>query len=156
MKHRRLFGIALLFPYLFWGICVLIANLFSSQGESDIWNILMVPVMFYAVGVILWFIPYTLLAVGMWFWSKNKSIAALRKSGWIAPIIFSGLMSVEYSIIMLTDNSSATDWAGTLSFLALLIFISIVVGYLFVGLVIVSFNGLQSKNLIIEDLQPST
>ena len=151
MKARRLFGIALLFPYLFWGISVLIANLFSSQNASDIWNILLVPVMYYAVGVILWFIPYTLLAIGMWFWSKNRSVAALRKLGLTAPIIFSGLISIEYSIIMFVNNSSTTDWAGTIGFLALLVFSSMVFGYLFVGIAMAIFNGLQSKNLIPEE-----
>jgi len=151
MKPRRLFGIALLLPYLFWGISVLIANLFSSQDASDIWNTLLVPVMFYAIGAALWFIPYTLLAIGMWFWSKNKSIASLRKLGLSAPIVFSGLMTIEYSIIMLANNSSTTDWAGTIGILALLMFSSMVFGYLFVGIAMVIFNGLQSKNLIAEE-----
>ena len=154
MKHRRFFGIALLFPYLFWGISVLIANLFSSKDVSDIWNTLLTPVMYYAIGVIFWFIPYTLLTIGMWFQSKNKSIASLRKLGLIAPIVFSGLMSIEYSIIMLANNSSTTDWAATIGFLALLVFSSMVVGYLFVGIAMVVFNALKSKNLIAEEVSP--
>jgi len=151
MKHRRVFGIALLFPYLFWGVSVLIANLFSSQNISDTWNILLVPILFYTVGAIFWFIPYTLLAIGMWFWSKNKSVASLRKLGLSAPIILSGLMAIEYSIIMFADNSSTTDWAGMMGFLALLIFSSLVGGYLFVGIALVVFNNLQAKNLISEE-----
>ena len=155
MKHRRLFGIALLFPYLFWGVSFLIANLFSSQNVSDTWNILLVPILFYTVGAIFWFIPYTLLAIGMWFWSKNKSIASLRKLGLSAPIVFSGLMSIEYSILILADNSSTTDWTGTIGFFALLIFSSLVVGYLFVGIAMIILNILQAKNLISEEASPS-
>ena len=145
MKYRRLFGIALLFPYLFWVISVLIANLFST------WNTLLVPILFYAFGAIFWFIPYTLLAIGMWLWSKNKSVASLRKLGLSAPIVFSGLMSIEYSIIIFADNSSTTDWAGMMGFSALLNFSSLVFGYLFVGIALVVFNNLQAKNLIVED-----
>ena len=151
MKHRRVFGIALLFPYLFWGISVLIANLFSSHNVSEIWNTLLVPILFYAVGAIFWFIPYTLLAIVLWFWSKNKSVASLRKLGLSAPIIFSGLMAIEYSIIMLANNSSTTYWAGAIGFLALLIFSSLVVGYLFAGIALVVVNNLQAINLISED-----
>ena len=148
MKPRRLFGIALLFPYLFWGVSFLIANLFSSQNVSDTWNILLVPILFYTVGAIFWFIPYTLLAIGMWFWSKNKSIASLRKLGLSAPIVFSGLMSIEYSILIFADNSSTTDWAGTIGFFALIIFSSLVVGYLFVGIVLVIVNNIQKERYV--------
>ena len=140
-----------MFPYLFWGISILIANLFSSQDISDIWNTLLVPILFYAVGAVLWFIPYTLLAICMWTWSKNKSAASLRKLGLSAPIIFSGLMVIEYSIILFTNNSSITAWAGTMGFLALLIFSSLVFGYLFVGIALVVFNNLQAKNLVLEE-----
>ena len=150
MKHRRLFGIALLFPYLFWGVSVLTANLFSSHNVSDAWNFLLVAITFYAVGIIFWFIPYTLLAIILWFLSKNKSVASLRKLGLSAPIVFSGLMFIEYSIIMFTNNSSTADWAGTMGFLALLIFSSLVFGYLFVGIALVVFYNLQAKNLISE------
>ena len=152
MKHRRLFGIALLFPYLFWGVSVLTANLFSSHNVSDIWNTLLVPILFYPVGAIFWFVPYTLLAIGLWLWSKNKTIASLRKLGLSAPIVFSGLMAIEYSIIMFADNSSTTDWAGTMGFLALLIFSSLVFGYLFVGITIMIFNTLRSNNLIADEV----
>ncbi|HSG44933.1 MAG TPA: hypothetical protein VLA72_17435 [Anaerolineales bacterium] len=130
----------------------MIANLNSSNNMSGAWSLLLVPITFYAVGIIFWFIPYTLLAVGMWFWSRNKSVAYLRKLGLSAPIVFSGLISIEYSIIMLANNSSTIDWDATTGFLALLVFSSMVYGYLFVGIAILVFNALQSKNLIVEEV----
>ena len=154
MKYRQLFGIALLFPYLFWGVSVLIANLFSSNDVSDAWNFLLVPITLYAVGIIFWFIPYTLLAIGMWFWSKNKSITSLRKLGLLAPIVFSGLIFIEYAVMILADYSPTTDWAGTIGFLALLVFSSIFFGYLFAGIALAIYKVLKSKNLIAEKVNP--
>jgi len=151
MKHRKLFGIALLFPYLLWGICALLVYPLSSQEASDGLNFIPLPIIFYVAGIALWFIPYTLLAIGMWFWSKNKSVASLRKLGLSAPIVFSGLMSIEYSILIFSNNSPTTNWAATITILALLIFSSMVVGYLFVGIAMVVLNNLQSRKLIAED-----
>ena len=145
MKHRKLFGIALLFPYLFWIICALIIFPLSRQEMPDIWEFILVPIAYYVIGVFLWFIPYTLLAIGMWFWSKDKSIASLRKLGLSAPIIFSGLMAIGYAIIMFTNNSYTTDWTESTGFLLLFIFCSLVFGYLFVGIALAIYQSLQKR-----------
>jgi len=152
MKHRKLFGIALLFPYLLWGVCLLIANLFPPREASDIWNLLLVPAMYYAIGVIFWFIPYTLLAIGMWIWSKNKPVTSLRKLGLSAPIIFSILVIIEYSIILFSATGIA-GWKEMAGFFALLIICCLFFGYLSVGVALAVFKFLQSKNLVTEDLQ---
>lgn len=160
MKPRKLFGVALLFPYLLWGICLLIANVFSSRDVPDIWNMLLAPAAYYVIGIIFWFIPYSLLAIGTWIWSKNKSIESLRKSGLRAPVIFSGLIAIEYSIIILVNylpsETGKVIWASesgdaTMQFLAMLITSSLLVGYLLVGIALVIFKVLKSKNLIVEN-----
>jgi hypothetical protein len=163
MKHRRLFGITLLFPYLLWGVSIVIANVFSPQDVSDKWNILLLPIMYYAVGAIFWFIPYTLLAVGMWIWSKNKSVVSLRNAGMFAPVLLSILIIIEYSVIILINHlpSGAGETilvfeAGEalLSFLALLSASSLLVGYSLVGIALAVYKFLQSKNLDEEDMWP--
>jgi len=154
MKHRKLFGIALLFPYLLWGICFLIANLFPSQNASDLWSVLLVPAMFYTIGVIFWFIPYTLLAILMWMWSKNKSVTSLRKLGLRAPIIFSILVIIEYSIILFSETGT-TGWGEIAGFFALLIVCCLFFGYVSVGTALAVFKFLQSKNLVAEEVQPA-
>ena len=156
MKHRRLFGIALLFPYLLWGVCLLIANLFSPRAVPDIWNFLLVPAMYYAIGVMFWFIPYTLLAIGMWILSKNRSVVFLRKLGLLAPVLLAGLILIEYLIIyipiLISPNSESTGMTG---FLLLLVVSSLFFGYLLVGIALAIFKFLESKNLI-EEVQLST
>ena len=157
MKHRRLFGIVLLFPYLLWGVCLLIANLFSPQDVQDIWNFLLIPALYYAIGVIFWFIPYTLLAIGMWIWSKNRSATSLRKLGLSAPVLLTGLILIEYLIIyipiLISPDSEST---GMTSFLLLLVVSSLLFGYLIVGIALAVYKFLQSKNLIEEEFQSST
>ena len=157
MKHRRLFGIALLFPYLLWGVCLLIANLFSPQDVQDIWNFLLIPAIYYAIGAIFWFIPYTLLAIGMWIWSKNRPATSLRKLGLFAPVLLTGLMLIEHLIIyipiLISPNSEST---GMTSFLLLLVVSSLLFGYLIVGIALAVYKFLQSKNLIEEEFQSST
>jgi len=154
MKHRRLFGFALFFPYLLWVVSILVTNLAAPQEASDIWNYLLLPVMYYAVGVIFWFIPYTLLAIGMWIWSKNKSATSLRKIGVLAPIIFTILVIIEISIL-LSSNTGTTGWDELIGFFALLITCSLFFGYLFVGITLVIFKVFQSQNLITEEATPS-
>ena len=70
MKPRTYFRLALLFPYLLWGICALIIFLLSSL-EFRVLDWLLIPFMIYVLGIILWLVPYTVLAVGMWIWSRN-------------------------------------------------------------------------------------
>jgi len=88
MKHRTLFGLALFTPYLLWVVCVLILVLLSLLEMSSEWGkILVMPFFIYAYGIFLWFIPYTLLALGMWFWSKGKTTKTLYRLAQTAPIL---------------------------------------------------------------------
>ncbi len=102
MKPRTYFVVALLFPYILWGMCALIvASLSLVQEMPETWNIVLMPIVFYAFGVILWFVPYTLLAIGMWIWSRNKSATALYKLSMLAPILLLPLMLIEAVLIAL-------------------------------------------------------
>ena len=99
LKPRTYFRVALLFPYMLWGICTLIVALLSSQETSAAWNIVLMPITFYVIGIILWLIPYTILAAGMWIWSRNKSTTTLYKLALVAPILLSALMFVEAMLV---------------------------------------------------------
>jgi len=149
MKHRKLFGIALLFPYLLWVICIFILDLFPQQDMSDIWSFVRLAITYYMLGAIFWFIPYTILAYGMWIWSKNKPVASLRKLGLLSPILFSILMIIEFSILW----SFESDWKELLGALASLFAICAFTGYLIVGIALTVYKILQSKNLVAEEVQ---
>ena len=150
MKPRTFFGLALLIPYILWCICALIFFLVSSQEISETVTILLMPISFYTFGILLWFIPYTVLAVGMWVWSRNKSTAALYKLALLAPILLSTLMLIEVVIVSLPADSFTKLAKDLLGQSALVGVFSLVFGYLCVGIAMRLYKFLVSKSIIKE------
>ena len=155
MKPRTFFGLALLFPYILWGICALVLLLLSSQERSTTWNLVLMPITFYAFGVILWFIPYTVLAIGMLIWSRNKPTAALYKLATLAPILLFVLMLIETVLVSLPAESIAKLARDIRDQSVLLGGFSLIFGYLCVGVAMGVYKYLRSKNLIAEEMLPS-
>lgn len=155
MKPRNFFRPALLFPYLLWGVCALIVFLLSSQEISEAWNIVLRPVFFYAFGIILWFVPYTVLAIGMWIWSRKKSTTALYRTALIAPILLLVLMIIEVVAVSLPIDSMAQLTEELLGQSALVGGFSLVFGYFCVGIALGLFRFLKSRNRILEGTVPS-
>jgi hypothetical protein len=151
MKPRNYFGFALLFPYALWGICLLIVFLLSTQETSEAWNILLAPFAFYALGIILWFIPYTILAIGMWFWSKDRSTSALFKLALSAPLLFFAIMLIEVVLVSLPVDNIAGFAQELLNQSVFVGIPSLVYGYFCVGMALGVFKLLQRKNLIAEE-----
>jgi len=155
MKPRTYFGLALLFPYILWGICALIVFLLSSQEMSDPWTLVLMPIAFYTLGIVLWLVPYTVLAVGMWIWSRNKSTAALYKLARLAPILLFPLLLIEAVVVSLPAESIAELAKDMLGQAVLLGGFSLVFGYLSVGVALAVFKFLQAKHFIIEETSVS-
>jgi len=151
MKPRTFFGLALLFPYILWGICTLVIVLLSSQETSTAWNIVLMPITYYAFGIILWFIPYTVLAVGTWIWSRNKPTTALYKLAMRAPILLFALLLIETVLVSLPVESVVELTKDMLGQSVLLGGFSLVFGYLCVGIAVGAYNFLRSKRLIAEE-----
>jgi hypothetical protein len=155
MKPRTYFGLTLLFPYILWGICALVVFLLSSQETSTVWNIVLMPITFYTFGVILWLVPYTVLAAGMWLWSRNKSTAAIYRLAMRAPILLFPLMLIEAVLVSLPAESVAKLAKDLLGQSVLLGGFSLIFGYLSVGTALGVFKFLQAKNLVAEETPPS-
>lgn len=154
MKPRTYFGLALLFPYLLWGVCALIVFLLSSQEMSDAWNIVLMPAFFYAFGIILWFVPYTVLAIGLWVWSRDKSTGTLYKAALIAPLLLLVLAIIEVTLISLPVESIAEFARELLSQSVSLGVFSLAFGYFCVGITLGLFRFLKSRNRILEEAVP--
>lgn len=151
MKPRTYFSLALLFPYILWVICALIAYMLSGQETSTGWDLLLMPVFFYAIGILLWFIPYTLLAIGLWLWSRNKTVKTLYRLALTAPLLLFVFMLIELALVSLPVDS-ITELTGELpGQAALLGGFSLVFGYLCVGVVLGIFKFLQARKLIVEE-----
>lgn len=151
MKPRTYFGLALLFPYILWAICALIAFTLSGQETSTGWDILLMPVFFYAIGILLWFIPYTLLAIGLWIWSRNKSVTGLFRAAMAAPVLMGVLMLLEGLLVNLPASDLAQLGRELPGQIALLGGLSLVFGYVCVGIAWGIFKILKTRKFIAEE-----
>lgn len=143
-----------MFPYLLWVICASMVAVLSSREITPVVNAAVMPIFIYAFGILFWFIPYTLLAIGMWLRSKNKPIQALNTMALVAPIIFSILLIVE-AILVLLPGEDWTYVAGSLPGQAALIAgFSLVFGYFCVGITFGLYRVLQARHLIVEEISP--
>jgi hypothetical protein len=154
MKPRTYFRLALLFPYLLWGICILTFLPLSTLEISEAWNVALMPITFYVFGIILWFVPYTLLAIGLGFWSRNKSTSALRTMALAAPIPFTLLMLAEGVLVNLPAESFSIFIKEIFDQSIVIGIFSLVFGYICVGIALGTFKLLQGKNLIAEETAP--
>lgn len=151
MKPKTYFRLTLLFPYLLWCICALTVYILSLQDTSTAWDTALMPVFFYTFGILLWFVPYTLLAVGLLIWSRNKPTATLRKAAMIAPLLFAVLMLIESTLVSLPFDNAA-DYMETMpGQTALLGGFSLVFGYMCVGIALGFYKLLQTRGLIQEE-----
>ena len=154
MKPQTFFRLAILFPYLLWIICVLIVALLSTltQEISSTLNVVMMPFFFYAFGILLWFIPYTILAIGMWIWSKGKSTKALYKLALSAPILLFILMLFEVVVIYQPAKNMGELTADLPGQAAMMGSFSLFFGYFCVGIALGIFKLLKSKNIVSEEV----
>lgn len=151
MKPRTFFGLALLTPYILWIICAPLAYLLSELEISSGWETLLMPVMIYAIGILLWFIPYSLLAIGLWIWSRNKSVKELLRAAIISPLLLGILMILEgvWANLPVDDFSQlASDIPDQILFLG---GVSLFFGYLCVGIAFGIYRIMQARNFIAED-----
>lgn len=152
MKPHTYFRLALLLPFFLW-IITLIAGLLLSQSETlpEILNILAIPILFYGLGIIFWFIPYMVICIGLWIWSGNKSIATLRNAALIAPIMFYLLLLFEMLVMYFFSDSLTNFTQEILEIAALLGVVSLFFGYLCVGIAFALFKILQIKKVIVPE-----
>jgi len=157
MKPQTFFRSALFIPYLLWVLCVLIALPFTKFSEDipQIWNVISVPVMVYLIGIILWFFPYTVLAIGLWVWSGNKTVSALKKTGMISPFLLAFLMVVETGLLFFFADDFAEFVKNALAYSAFFGGLSLVFGYFCVGIAFGVFKTIQVQGKInIQDMPP--
>jgi len=155
MKPRTYFGLALLLPYFLWIIFALIAYPLSGQDLASTWNTVLMPIVYYVIGIIFWFIPYTILAIVMWFWSKGKSETAVRKLILAAPFLLFVLMLIQTALVSFPVGSIKELADYLVGLFVLLGVSSLVFGYLCAGIGLGIYKFLQKKNLIFEERTPS-
>jgi hypothetical protein len=104
MKPQTFFRLALLVPYHAVGHLLACASPPIRAGDeiSETWNFILIPITFYAIGIILWFFPYTMLAISLGFWAKNKAINSNSATWHLQhPFLFTLLMLAEIIMVNL-------------------------------------------------------
>jgi hypothetical protein len=150
MKPKNFLRLTLLVPYILWGICLLIFYL-TRQITSAVWDILLMPVRIYTFGIILWFIPYTLLALGLLIWSRNKSTKAIYRIYSISPFLLLIFMILESIVVSMNTGEMVDGMKSTLATSLSLGGLSLIFGYVCVGIAIGLYKLLQTKNFIKEE-----
>jgi len=157
MKPHTLLRLSLVIPYLLWGISMIIVMIVSSSNSTafdsnSFINVLLYIPMLYAFGIIIWGIPYTLLAVGLWLWSRGKLVRKTIKVFALSPIMLAMLIAFEISALSINwhdiragfSQNSADFGTSVLAMAG----IALVFGYLSIGVVAGIYKVLTMLNLI--------
>jgi hypothetical protein len=154
-KSKHFLRSLLLIPYFAWGIALLFVLLVSKlSGSPDTLNAfsnaLVGVASFYAIGIVIWGIPYTILAVGLVLWSINKPAPNIYKVFFFSPLLLSILMVVEIALISFwpPQARSFEDLTSYLSPTLLAVIPSLVFGYGFVGVGIIIYKAMRHLNLL--------
>lgn len=150
MKPVTYFRFALLLPYLLWGLSALVIAV-APQETSPTWTTLLMPVYFYAFGVLVWFIPYTVLAIGMWVWSRDKSATSLFKAAMISPLVLVVFMVIETALVSLPSQSMSEFGSAFPGQILVLGGFSLVFGYVCVGIALGIYRLLQTRRIIAQE-----
>jgi hypothetical protein len=109
----------------------------------------------YAIGIILWGIPYTLLAIGLLIWSLKKSAPRIAKVFLFSPILLSILLAAETALITLPSNEIlATTPDEFLSYAGLLAALALIFGYALILFAFGIYKALNALHLIQAETEP--
>jgi hypothetical protein len=151
-KSKILLRSLLLIPYFAWGITLLFELLISRlidipDTSTGLLNALVGVASFYAVGIVVWGIPYTILAAGLLLWSINKPAPGIYKMFIFSPFLLSVLMVIEVALILFWPVQ-VPSYEGLMSFLSstlLVVIPSLVFGYGFVGIGFIIYKAMTRR-----------
>ena len=97
MKSQTYLRLSLLIPYLFWIVSAGVTAITNQFPEYE--NIIGYIAIFYTIGIIIWGIPYTILAIALWFWSRGKDTRKVARIFALSPILLGILLVIEILIV---------------------------------------------------------
>ena len=154
-KPQNLLRSLLLAPYLAWGVSLLFAFLVSEPvgnlyTSNVFFDALTGVTSFYVIGIVLWGVPYTILALGLLMWSIKKPVPIIFKVFVFSPFLLSILMVIEILLISFwpLQAQSLGDSTDFLSSLLVAVIPTFIYGYGFVGVGIVIFKAARRINFI--------
>jgi len=147
-KPQNLLRSLLLAPYLAWGVSLLFAYLVSGPAgnlytSNAFFDALTGVTSFYVIGIVLWGVPYTILALGLLLWSIKKPVSIIFKVFIFSPFLLSILMVIEIVLISYwpLQTQSLGDATDVLSSLLVVVIPTFIYGYGLVGVGIVIYKA---------------
>jgi hypothetical protein len=138
MNTRTYLRLSLLTPYLLWltlaGILFLINRSSSPMESGTVSDVILGAAYIYTIGIGIWILPYTLLAVGLWIWSKGKPADKTARLFAFSPLIMAILVAVEMGILSILwgGGGASSDFGASMLAIGGL---AILFGYLIIGMV---------------------
>jgi hypothetical protein len=157
MKPQVFLRFSLLLPYLLWGIMLLVvlADRGSEAGETTGFFGAGLLASMYVIGIIFWFLPYTLLALGLVIWSLKKQPKTILRVFALSPLLLTVLILLEINLLSLVSEDPAalvsqSNLRDLMSLNLLAIGLTLGAGYLCVGLGFGLYKLLQRLNIFRE------
>lgn len=153
MKQQTFLRLALLFPYALWAVCVLVTLLVASPTDAtENWNLIFFPIIFYVLGIFVWIVPYTILAIGLWLWSRGKAAKQIAKLFAFSPIMLAVLIALLLLPLSMDGNLAGSGLSNlSLEFAASVLGmagLALAYGYFCIGIVIAIYEILKTLQVI--------
>jgi hypothetical protein len=163
MKTKTYIHLSFLIPYILWfiflGVATITSRVSDNASTSTSFNsIINTITTIYVIGIFLWGIPYTVLAVGLWLWSRSRDLQKTTRVLVFSPFFLAILMMLQTLAFSLNWSDMANGYSQLssdfgASILALGGF-SVLFGYLCIGLAAGLYKILKSLNVISKEDRP--
>jgi hypothetical protein len=178
MKRRTFYQISLSFPYialiLSGGLTYLVSG-FDFSASSNSPGILLGSIFFYSVSAIVWGPLYTWMVVVILIWGRGKNTDEIRRLYLLSPVLLACAMGIPVLLISLFDSAVLLFLGflhlNNLDFIIPVLFedyqqeqaltagliwafmagICIIVGYMFVGIVLLVEKAIKKRGLFKEE-----
>jgi hypothetical protein len=151
MKPQTCLRLTLLTPYLLWVVLawtvILLNRSSQSMDPGIIYNVFLTAANLYSIGIVIWILPYTILAISLWMWSKGKSPEETARFFAFSPLIMAILVALEMGLLSMGwggDGVSSDFGAAVVAIGGL----AILFGYLIIGMVAGMYKILSVLHVI--------
>ena len=174
IKSETFLRLSLLFPYFVGAVLIPIADAGSVALQTDpnssmsTWESITNTFSglaglisgFYLMGAVFWLIPYTVLTIILWLWSRNKTEKQIIKRFMWSPVYLSALI-LAYSLIItffiLRTDDAMSQAIGSMPLILILpmnvcaLPLTLVVGYIFISIVAWIHGILRRMGMIMDE-----
>jgi len=165
VKTRTYLRLSLLIPFMVWGVCLLFLiiasatplNELASNASTTITDWMTRFLAFYIFGIVFWLIPYILLALILLVWSFFSQAGVTMKVFALSPLVMTLLTIAAVNLFAWGASGAGTifsnpagDYQDFVTFNILAVVVSLVWGFICVGIGFGIYKILQGLQVIKE------